>query len=1085
VPKQEERRVVSILFADLAGSTALGERLDPEDVRTLQGELFELVNAEVERYGGVTEKFVGDAILAVFGIPLAHEDDAERAVRAALAIRERFGGFAGRVRAEHGVEVSIRIGVNTGEVIAGREAAARGELMVSGDAVNVAARLQQLAEPGEVLVGERTRQTSQRAISYRDRGLLDAKGKSAPVRAWSALDAVGPLGTVRDANAPFVGRKDETALLRLAASRVERERSPQLVTVFGQAGVGKSRLVSEFVAGLDARVLVGRCVPYGDGITYLPLAEIAGALAGIREDEPTDVALAKLERAVSETVSEDQRAAIVQAVALTMGLSLPERSQGLGMGGEVRQALHDAWTKYLAALGRRELVVLVIEDIHWASEPLLDLLDDVLAGLEDTAVLIVCPSRPELLDMRPSWGTGRLDASSITLSPLSASDAESLLRALLGSDAIPDEVARRILAPAEGNPFFLEEMLAMLVEQGAIEERYGRWVEADRLAITSVPDSIHGVIAARLDLLESREREALRRCSVMGRVFWPSAVDVDDDLVASLGRRAIVSEQPESAFSGRREFMFKHALTHEVAYTTLPRYERSSLHRRVAQWLAEAVPERHAETTELIAFHYDEAIRWGEADEELRQSAFRAALTAGDAAARRGAYASAERLFGRALELSSGREERSRALVDAAQVDIHTSQYERALERLAEATTIADELGDSGLRADALGFSARAAWLRGYWTEALETSEAAVATLDGVEESPELARALARLSQIQMLRALPSAAETASRAIEVARRTNEPAAEANARINLFTTNAAAAIPSIEEMAEIVDLAHRAGAPDEAVRAVVNYLWSTALAGPIVPAEEVVTRYASQLERGLTSEGYRSYLELSLAALVYVPAGRWEDADAVVDYGGPMRATNRLVWLWLTTGQALRRGDLKLVDRHLPGFRDDALATDEPQRILPMVTVAMPRALLAGDRDEARRLADIVAGLNPNFSFAGGCFPIVRALAALGERDALSAVSGKFAPRDAVGAAELVGATINGLLARLDGDSETSVSMLASVEEELRGLGRHYDAACIALEVAESLALAGQAASSDDAQARALELLEPLGCVNPY
>ncbi len=319
-------------------------------------------------------------------------------------------------------------------------------------------------------------------------------------------------------HAPFIGREDEIALLRLAANRVARERSPQLVTVFGQAGVGKSRLVSEFVAELEgARVLVGRCVPYGDGITYLPLAEVAGALAGIREDEPTDVALTKLEESIARAVPPDQQAAIAQAVGLTMGLSLPERSAGIGMGGEVRQALHDAWTKYLAALGRQELVVLVVEDIHWASEPLLDLLDDVLAGLEDTAVLIVCPSRPELLDARPSWGTGRLDTSSLTLAPLSSTDAESLLRALLGSDAIPDEVASRILAPAEGNPFFVEEMLAMLVEQGAIEERHGRWIEADRLAITSVPDSIHGVIAARLDLLESREREALRRCSVMGR----------------------------------------------------------------------------------------------------------------------------------------------------------------------------------------------------------------------------------------------------------------------------------------------------------------------------------------------------------------------------------------------------------------------------------------------------------------------------------------------------------------------------------------------------------------------------------------
>jgi tetratricopeptide (TPR) repeat protein len=729
--------------------------------------------------------------------------------------------------------------------------------------------------------------------------------------------------------------------------------------------------------------------------------------------------------------------------------------------------------------------VLLIEDIHWASEPLLDLLDDVLAGLEDTAVLIVCPSRPELLDARPTWGTGRLDASSVTLAPLNASDSQSLLRALLGSDAIPDEVASRILAPAEGNPFFLEEMLAMLVEQGAIEERYGRWVEADRLAITSVPDSIHGVIAARLDLLESREREALRRCSVMGRVFWPSAVDVDDDLVASLGRRAIVSEQLESAFSGRREFMFKHALTHEVAYTTLPRYERGSLHRRVAQWLADSVPERHAETTELIAFHFDQALHWGEDDEELRRSAFQAAITAGDAAARRGAYTSAERLLGRALELSSGPEERSRALVDAAHVDIHESDYERALARLAEATDIADELGDNGRKADALGLRARASWLRGYWPEALEAAEAAVATLDGDEESPELARALARLSQIEMLRALPRAGATSTRAMEVARRVKEPAAEANARINLFTTDAWSRMPSSDEIAEIVDLALRAGAQDEAVRAIVNYLWSAALAGPIGPAEEVVTRYLPELERGLTSEGYRNYLQLSLAALVYVPAGRWDEADAALEHGEPAVATNRLVWLWLMTGRALRRGDLELVDSVLPGFRDDALATTEPQRILPMLTVALPRALIAGDRDEARRLADVIAGLEPNFSFAGGALPIVRALAALGAKDSLQAVSGKFAPPGALGAAELVETATRGLLARLEGNSQVSVENLTSVEEELQRLGRHYDAACIALEVAESLALAGQQASADEARARANELLAALGCVNPY
>ena len=681
-----------MLFADLAGSTALGERLDPEDVRTVQGELFELVNTEVEHYGGITEKFIGDAILAVFGVPHVHEDDAERAVRAALRIREAFAAFAARVADAHEAEVGLRIGVNTGDVIASREGAARGEMIVTGDAVNVAARLQQLAEPGEVLVGERTRQATHRMISYRERSALQAKGKALPLEAWQAIEAVAPLGTRGfGRGAPLIGRDDELALLRLAAARVERERSPQLVTVFGQAGVGKSRLVSEFVDGLEAaRVLVGRCVPYGDGITYLPLAEIGGALAGIRDDEPAEVALEKLRASAAETVPAEHVDRVVAALTWTMGLSLPGRSAGIGLGSEVRQTLHDAWTKYIAALGRRGLVVLVVEDIHWASEPLLDLLTDVMDGLEDTSVLVVCPSRPELLDTRPSWGTGRLNASSLTLAPLSSHDAARLLQALLDFESIPEAVAAQILGPAEGNPFFVEELLAMLVEQGAIEERHGTWVATERLAITSMPDSIHGVIAARLDLLDVREREALRRCSVMGRFFWPSAVGVDDDLVATLGRRAIVSEQGESAYSGRREFAFKHALTHEVAYATLPRYERGSLHRRVAEWLGSSVPDRKAETTELVAFHYEQALRWGDSDDELRQRAFDALQSAGDAAVRRGAYTSAERLFGRSLELAPTDDDRAGALLMAARVDIHLTQYERALDRLAEAVSIAD-----------------------------------------------------------------------------------------------------------------------------------------------------------------------------------------------------------------------------------------------------------------------------------------------------------------------------------------------------------------------------------------------------------
>ena len=1081
-----ERRVVTILFADLAGSTALGERLDPEDVRALQTELFRLANLEVERFGGITEKFVGDAILAVFGIPQAHEDDAERAVRAGLAIQQRFGSFAARVSDAHAAEVGLRIGIATGEVVAGREAAARGELMVTGDAVNVAARLQQLAEPGEVLVGERTKLATQRVVSYVDRGALAAKGKAQPLRAWAATELTGLSGRA-GAGSAFVGRADELAVLRLEADRVARERRPELVTVFGNAGVGKSRLVAEFVAGLeDALVLTGRCVPYGDGITYLPLAEVVAGFAGIRDDEPAASALRKLEAVVARTVPEAQRQEVLEAVRWTLGLSLPGYSAAFGVPGDARRALHEGWTAFLTALGRQALVVLVVEDVHWASEPLIELLTEVLSGLEDTAVLVVCPSRPELLDTRPDWGTGRLAASSVSLAPLGDDESQLLLQDVLGPGASSVEVAPRILGRAEGNPFYVEELVAMLVEQGAIEEQAGRWVETDRLALTDVPDSIHGVIAARLDLLESREREALRRCSVMGRVFWPSAVQVDDDIVATLGRRAIVSESAESAFTGRREFTFKHALTHEVAYTTLPRGERGALHHRVAEWLSGVAPERRAETVELVAFHYDQALLWSVHDDELRRAAFSATFDAGDAAVRRGAYATAGRLLERALELAQTRTERSPAAMLAAQIDIHESRYEDALARLAAVASESEEASDTSTLADVLGLRARASWLAGRWDGAREAAEAAVATLEGLPESAELARALARLSQIQMLRSLPETTTTAHRAIEVARRTGETAAEVNARINLFTFRSRLEdLPSPDEMSELVELALAAGSYDEGVRASVNYLWTASLVGHVEQTERVVSRLVSSLEHGLASQSYRQYLQLSLATLVWIPAGRWAEADEALARSEIEVATNRLVWWWLRTGHALRRGRLQVVDRELPAFRATALATDEPQRIMPMVAVALPRAALADDTEELERLVDVAARQRPSqFSSTAISLPIVRSLGRRGDRALLEAVRDVWrgAPETVGGVAERAATA---WLAGLAGDDARAAPTMAAIEQELRAQGRRYDAACLALDLADAYERARDAAAAGEARSRAKACLDALGCVNPY
>jgi tetratricopeptide (TPR) repeat protein len=915
---------------------------------------------------------------------------------------------------------------------------------------------------------------------------LDAKGKQERLRAWEAL-RVRERRPIRHRTyaAPLVGREDELALLRLTAARVERERAPQLLTMFGHAGVGKSRLVEEFTDGLeDARVLTGRCVPYGDGITYLPLAEVASQLTGILDDDPAEVALTKLRRTVEESVPSSEVNQVAATLAWTLGLSLPEGTAGIGANGDARQALHDGWVSLLAALGREALLVLVIDDVHWASEPLLDLVDEILQRLESTAVLLLCPARPELLDTRPSWGGGNPSSSSIAIGPLDPTRAEVLLHQLLQTATVPEHVARAILRPAEGNPFFVEEMLSMLVEQGALENRHGIWELTPRLASLRMPDSIQGVIAARIDLLRAAEREALRRCSVMGRSFWPSAVGVDDEVIASLTRRALVTERPDSSFHERREFAFKHALTHDVAYATLPRSERRDLHRRVAEWIAERVPDRRAETTELIAYHYEQALLYGDRDAELEGLLFDALRNAALGAVLRGAYATAEGLLARALDVAPSELEHARTLVIAARVDIASRRYDPAVSRLDQATEVAARSGDVSLQADALGWKARVSWLQGSWREALESAQAAVGVLEGLPPSRELARALARLSQIEMLRSLPSAEATSLRAIEVARGTGERAAEANARTNLLTYRARTSPPSEQELSEIIALSLGAGAHDEAVRGVINYFWSACRFHPLAAVERAVAEAVRELGVGLATEGYQQYLDLSLAALVYVPAGRWEEADTLLAATEEVRAaaSNRLVWLWLVTGLGLRRDDLERTDRYLPEFVETALASEEPQRIWPMMSVAIPRALLDADTETVRRLADTVLVHRTQAVTAMAALPIARSLAAAGERDRLASLSAAL--EDDPGDVPVV-TTGHGLLALLDGRADEAGRLLLAAEHELRSLGRHYDAACVALDAVRALEASGDTGGMEAVRRRAALLLDELGCVNPW
>ena len=1085
----EERRVVTVLFADLAGSTALGSRVDPEELRVIQGELFELVNAEVERFGGVSEKFVGDAVLAVFGVPLAHDDDAERAVRAALAVRDVFPDFARGVHERHGVDVGLRIGVNTGEVVAGREAMARGELMVSGDAVNVAARLQQRAEPGQVLVGRRTHAATRRAVRYVDVGTAPAKGKETPLAAWEAAAVVALPGTrgVEGLSAEMIGREEELVVLRALTARVARERTPQLVTIYGHAGVGKTRLVSEFVERLpDAYLLQGRCLPYGEGITYWPLGEAAKGHAGILDSDSAEAALRKLESAVDEHVRPEHVATVVDALGWTIGLALPGDDER-----DVGSLLRESWRRYLCGLGGERLTVLVVEDVHWASEPLLELLELLTDALTDTAVLTICTARPEFFDTRDSWGGGVRDSASIRLSPLPAAESEQLVEALVGAGELPPELTRRIVARAEGNPFYVEEILQMLIDREAIARENGGWSVRGRVDEVDLPDSIHGVIAARVDLLDGASREALRRCSVMGRVFWPRAVGVDEAVIAALGPRALVSEHAESTVAGMREFAFKHALTHDVAYSTLPRTERRELHAQVGRWVEDVAPGRESEMAEIAAYHLDRALEYGETSPDVGSRACELFLVAGEAALVRVASDTAERLLGRALELAPDARRHVQALLGLGRTSLIANEVERAHERFSAAREAATALDERRLIADSLSWLSRASWITGRWQEALPEATAAVEALEGLDETPQLARALARLSQLEMLSGLPRAEGRAREAIAVAQRVGDVHAELNARSNLVVTLGNRGIPL--DTAEVRDVLARAiatGDALEAYRCLVNSLWTAQATMPHEQLEREIDAMREIMGPLPGVEGLDVYFAVSHAVLVDVPSGRWDRLEPLfADREDLLRLPLygvRIITRELVGGMAMRRGDLAAAAEPLAAMREIASAAGEPQRILPMAAVVMPFAALTGDARTLRELTETVLSTTDREWAQLTTTPIPRALAFAGETGLLEQVSEAFALKAAdVGAPRIeISATVaDGLLALAAGRADDAVERLRAAADLERSLGWAYRAACLELDLARALEEGGRHDEAEAVRTRARALLEPLACVN--
>ena len=714
----EERKLVTLLFADVSGSTRLAEALDAEVVRELMGKYFALAREEIEGQGGTVEKFIGDAVMAVFGVPVAHEDDPARALRAALRIRRRLSELNERLRAEGQSELEVRIGINTGDVVA-TTAPRAGEGMVTGDAVNVASRIQQLAEPGQIVVGQRTAAASP-TFEYRRLRARRVRGKTAAVE---VRELVGESTEASDRGvpglrAPLVGRDAEMDLLTSLFERVATEGRPHLVTLYGQPGVGKSRLCAEFLAALSQRVpapkvVRGRCLSYGSGVTFWPLAELLKSEAQILDSDPPADAVAKLQGLGQRLLTAELAADPVRATALlgyTVGMAVPGYEFGRLDPDQIRVEIHAAWRSYFSALASPGPLIVVVEDIHWADAALLDLLEE-LAERVQGGVLFLCPARPDLTDRRPGWGGGRRSFSSVFLDPLPRDETGRLLDLLLSIGELPRTLHERIVERADGNPFFVEEIIRQLIDQGRIVSAENGWRADASLVAVDIPDTIQAVLAARIDLLGSHEKRALQAAAVVGRVFWPAPVGrfLDgaqarvDELLRGLEERDLVLSRLGTSIAGQPEYIFKHALVRDVAYESIPRRDRAAAHLRVATWIEEVTGERRIEVIELLAHHYTEAERataWAKVEpdrrEEIRSRAVDLLYEAAHEAARHLALERASERVRVGLELAHGPLERARGLEILAEMQLWIDDGDSAWQSVREAIDLRMGAGPAG-----------------------------------------------------------------------------------------------------------------------------------------------------------------------------------------------------------------------------------------------------------------------------------------------------------------------------------------------------------------------------------------------------
>jgi class 3 adenylate cyclase/tetratricopeptide (TPR) repeat protein len=936
-----ERKVVTVLFCDLVGFTASSDQADPEDVHARIGPYHARLRADIERFGGTVEKFIGDAVMAVFGAPVAHEDDAERAVRAGLKILEAISDLN---REDSDLDLQVRIGIETGEAVVTLAARPEhGEGFVTGDVVNTASRLQGAAPVNGVVVGEGTLAATKHAFEYEALEPALVKGKASPVPLWLVIAARARRGTDvrRGLASPLVGRELERSLLIGIFERSLHDESVQLVTIVGEPGVGKSRLVAELFSHVEDRPSLirwrqGRCLPYGEAVTFWALSEIVKAEAGILETDDPDVAGAKLDAVVPDDHPDGPW--LRQRLRPLVGLDAPSAA---------REENFAAWRGFLESVAAGRPSVFVFEDLHWADDALLDFLEHVSDYAEGVPMLLLGTARPELFARLPTWASAARNSTRINLAPLSEGETAALVANLVRQAVLPTDVQRAILQRAGGNPLYAQEFVLLLKDQHMLRQEGANWA-FDPDAQIPIPSGVQGLIAARLDTLAPDRKQLLQDAAVIGKVFWSGAVaqmgerDLQDvhDALHELSRKELIRPARSSSMAGQAEYSFSHSLMRDVCYAQIPRASRVERHTRAAAWIEDVGGGRVEDHAEILAAHYVEALDLAMATkdsraDELRAKAVRFLTLAGDRAVGISVEA-AERHYARALELgNAGDPDRPALLARHGEALRQRGRFPDAARAYEEAIEGFRAQGDVRAMAVTMGRYGIVLLWRGD-PRRREIREEAVAALEPFGPSAELAQALTEQAGATFVaNEEPEAIAIADRAIAMARELAMPEPARALGIRGAARAVMGDAAGIEDMRSARDAAADQGLGRE-VALLDNNLASSLLPiqGPRAAQEE--------LRKGLSFAERRGIEEFVLASAaglvtVLVDLGSYDEAMALAEDLIPRldAADAVLDLLQLYTAQMevlTRRDDYPAAAQHADWVVEKARTSEQAQSL---------------------------------------------------------------------------------------------------------------------------------------------------------